>query len=385
MLNIVMPNGASFGWGICGKMIASEIKKQLPIQFYTSKFSQQSIQDEFIYHHLKTCVHPIENAPFSGKERPALQAIADHEMNAWGPDFSSGFRMGYTFFENNCLSNTAIQNAQKFDCIATGSTWCSDVLQSFGIKNTFPVLQGIDTQVFHPANNLKRHFQDKFVIFSGGKFEFRKAQDIVIAVVKRLMEKYDDVLFVNSWYNLWPQTMQSIAHSPHIKTVNKQGTFTEIINAILAVNGIDLNRVITLPLLPNAQMASIYKNTDIGLFPNRCEGGTNLVLMEYLACGKATIVSNFSGHCDIVTEKNSLRITNAHEVQLKNNGVTTAIWQEPDIDETYALLEQAYINREKLQTFGSTAGRDLQQYTWENTAINFIRIFENQGISLKLI
>ena len=54
---------------------------------------------------------------------------------------------------------------------------------------------------------------------------------------------------------------------------------------------------------PPELQRELYRNTDVGVFPNRCEGGTNLVLMEYMACGKPVIASCTSGHRDIVSEE----------------------------------------------------------------------------------
>lgn len=74
------------------------------------------------------------------------------------------------------------------------------------------------------------------------------------------------------------------------------------------INGLNPDKVITLPKKPSFQMPYIYKNTDIGLFPNRCEGGTNLMLMEYMACGKPVIASAQTGHADIIRHNNAFPI-----------------------------------------------------------------------------
>ena len=50
-----------------------------------------------------------------------------------------------------------------------------------------------------------------------------------------------------------------------------------------------------LNLLEQEDLAEVMNKTDIGIFPNRVEGGTNLVLMEYLACGKPVIASYGTG------------------------------------------------------------------------------------------
>ena len=47
-------------------------------------------------------------------------------------------------------------------------------------------------------------------------------------------------------------------------------------------------------------MASLLKQADLAVFPNRCEGGTNLVAMEAISCGIPTVLSTNSGHLDLM-------------------------------------------------------------------------------------
>ncbi len=383
MLTVIMPTGAAFGWGICGKMIALELLKKRPLRLITNGFSENSIDDPQVFAALKPYVvlDPLEKIArdYANTDTPVLQAITGNDLKTWGPVPATTFRCGYTFFENNILPQSAKVNAKNFDVIATGSNWCCDVLRGYGIENCRSVLQGVDTKIFCPDKNHRKKNSDRFVIFSGGKFEYRKGQDLVIAALKPLMDKYPDIYFVNAWYNHWPESMASIMQSPYIKANPQSGSFTEIIQSILAENSIDLKRVLTLPCLANRAMAEVYRNSDIGLFPNRCEGGTNLVLMEYMACGKAAVVSDVSGHKDIINSANSFPVHNSHPLELKQNGNPVARWQEPDLDEILSLLESAYLNREKVRHIGEQASLDLGQFTWEKTADNFLTIFKNHG------
>ena len=91
--------------------------------------------------------------------------------------------------------------------------------------------------------------------------------------------------------------------SPHLRWPAMTGKYGEAMTRLLAENGLDVSRVITLGPRPNALLARIYRNTDVGLFPNRCEGGTNLVLMEYMACGKPVVAVDATGHRDVVREE----------------------------------------------------------------------------------
>ena len=56
-------------------------------------------------------------------------------------------------------------------------------------------------------------------------------------------------------------------------------------------NGIAANQFLDRGAVPNALMPPVLREMDVALFPNRSEGGTNLVAMECMACGVPTILS----------------------------------------------------------------------------------------------
>jgi glycosyltransferase involved in cell wall biosynthesis len=291
------------------------------------------------------------------------------------------FTAGYTFFEINVLSPQNIQNGKdNFDIIVTGSKWCEAVLRKHGLNKVTTIIQGIDPQLFNPTHAAKELFKDRFVVFSGGKFELRKGQDIVIKAYKILQDRHPDVMLVNAWYNPWTFSMQTMAASPYIKCNFTETDYLKAITNIFYENGIDLNRVINVMPRQNAKMAKLYKNTDVGLFPNRCEGGTNLVLMEYMACGKPVIASFSSGHKDILNPTNSILIKNMKPLNINSREVLQAIWDDPDLDETIDHLEAAYQNRDTLKLIGQQAGADLTHLTWKKTGEAFYNLLVNQQV-----
>jgi glycosyltransferase involved in cell wall biosynthesis len=170
-----------------------------------------------------------------------------------------------------------------------------------------------------------------------------------------------------------------MAASPYIKCNLTETDYLKAINKILLENGIDLNRVINVLPRQNAQMARLYKNTDVGLFPNRCEGGTNLVLMEYMACGKPVIASFSSGHKDILDSTNSILIKNMKLFNISSKGSLQAVWDDPDLDETIDYLEMAYQGRDNLKLIGEKAGSDMARLTWKKTGQAFFNLLRNQG------
>ena len=51
-----------------------------------------------------------------------------------------------------------------------------------------------------------------------------------------------------------------------------------------------------------AELRDALRRADVALFPNRCEGGNNLVAMESIASGVPVILSANTGHLDIIAE-----------------------------------------------------------------------------------
>jgi glycosyltransferase involved in cell wall biosynthesis len=246
-----------------------------------------------------------------------------------------------------------------------------------GITHCDLLIQGIDPKLFYPIESERT--DDRFVIFSGGKFELRKGQDILLKAVKILQDKYPDIYLVNCWYNLWPESLRQMASSPYIKfNYPKSAPWPQIMRQTYIDNGLDPDRIFTMDLVPHHQLRPLFKQTDIGVFPNRCEGGTNLVLMEYMACAKPVIATAASGHRDIVNEENALLLRRLKDINIVDaDGTVIGRWQDPSLDELVARIEQAYHHRDALRIKARRAGDDLRQFTWRHCAQRLVEIIDH--------
>ena len=375
MLHLVFPLGHNFGWGVCGKYLAKELAKITETKLLTSPDEMNKLNDELdrlflegIFADRETFTTGLED----DLPGPVIQAIMGYNLLPMDGRIKGSPNIGYTFFEHSFLSPQSIEDARRiFDIVVAGSSWCENVLRQHGLQNTGCIVQGVDRTIFNACENHKTLFDDKFVIFSGGKLEFRKGQDLVIRAFKVLQDRHDDVLLVNSWFNPWPSSMQTMSSSPYIHFRCESDNYFRNIETLFVTNGVDPKNVVTLPPKPNVAMAGIYKNTDCGLFPNRCEGGTNLVLMEYMACGKPAIVSNSSGHCDVASGQNAVMLKEMKRLAISDNGAKVAEWDDPDIDEIVDRLEWAYNNRTSLGAIGDAAGTSMEKFSWKSAAEQF--------------
>ncbi len=349
-LYLGLTSGENFGWGVCSKYLRKELSNKVNIiNIDENEYLNQSRNVK------GTVFHALNNHDFSG-----LHPVRGTK------------NIGYTFFEYE-LNDAAVKNAVNYDIILGGSSWNEQKLKERGIENSDVLIQGVDPELFYPGEKEKSN--DLFIIFSGGKFELRKGQDIVLKALKVLQQKFSDIILINAWYNLWPHTMHSMEISKYINYEYKGETWKNFMINLCKINDIDGNKVFSLPITPGNKLRDLYLNSDIGLFPNRCEGGTNLVLMEYMACGKPVIASFNSGHKDILTPNNSLPLKEMHEFKLfDDNKKLIADWEEPDLDEIISKLEYAYNNRDAIKKIGKKAGEYMKDYTWEKTTDSLLRI-----------
>lgn len=333
-MKVSMPTGMSHGWGIAGQYLVREISK----------------------------LSPIEGVTLHSASGPLFTTL-DEEM--WNE-----INIGYCFFEEEIIAYHHIPEViKRWDYMVAGSSWCEHHLRIAGMDRTTTILQGIDPDFFH----LRPPMQDdqRFIVFSGGKFEFRKGQDIVIAAMKIFMERHSDAWLAAAWHNHWPESVRTMEQTRLIDFTSFEASCSEIYSRTLACNGLDMERVILYPCVDNRFMADIYAGSHVGLFPNRCEGGNNMAMCEYMACGRTVIASNRTGHADVITHDNAFCLSNYKPVIARNNGVESGVWFEAEVAEVVEMLEQAYQERGLLQRKAVVAAADMLKLSWEETARQF--------------
>ncbi len=382
LVYLALPMGNAHGWGVCGRYITRELARLASVRLITDRLEAGLVGDAVELAALRALLAPAELQSASRAielEHPLLQCVVDAGLTPMRPRLRGRRTVGYAFFENTVVSPAGIETARAhYDVLATGSSWCSEILRQHGLADVRTVVQGVDPTIFRRVEGGREFFADRFVVFSGGKFELRKGQDLVVAAIKVLMERHDDVLLVTSWYNQWPLTMRSMRASPYIRFAPPSGTveYRTLIEGVLAANGVDASRAIHLGLMQNSLMARVYRNSDVGLFPSRCEGGTNLVLMEYMACGGTAIATFASGHQDVLTDANSLPLRRLRQATVRDVDEPPKAWHDADLEEIVEKLEWAYQNRGRLAELGARAAQDMTRFTWAATARGLLELLE---------
>jgi glycosyltransferase involved in cell wall biosynthesis len=306
--------GDGFGWGVANTNLVAALQKYCDVIVDTSK------RDTF--------------------DAPVFVPIADSSLNPLRKIRKAPKVLGYCFTEWP-IADEAKRNARQYDVIFAGSTWNVQRLAASGIASR-DLIQGVDFERFTPRPISKRN---KFVVFSGGKFEFRKGQDYVIAAMKMFMRNHTDVVLVTSWHNQWTQSVQTMRKSWLVGDD--------------PMDGLPLEMVISLPPMPNEKLADIYAMSHIGLFPNRCEAGTNMVLTEYMACARPVIATDAHGHKDVLCPAS---------FKLSTGDYDPAGWFNPPVSDIITHLEYAYHNRAELEWRGNMHRAAIEHLTWDRCA-----------------
>lgn len=332
-MKVSMPSGSMHGWGVAGAYLGHEIAKLPTVEGVT--------------------LHCMTNT------------LAPLRPEAW-----DAINIGYCFFEDSIeILNFTRDAARKWDFIVAGSKWCEYHLRIGGVKNTCTILQGIDPSNFYPVPLPP---DDRFVVFSGGKFELRKSQDIVIAAMKVIMDRHRDVWLSCSWTNQWPFSLATMGASPFISYRHDGDDFLSLPERTLIANGLDRSRVIVNPLIPNTEIRTLFAKTHVGLFPNRCEGGNNMVMCEYMACGRTVIAADTTGQADVIDADIAYPLTRYRPMMAATSGgPTTAVWEEPCLEEVVEMLESVYRRRDELPAKGTRAAAEMERLNWGSAARQF--------------
>ena len=303
---------------------------------------------------------------------PVLLSLDDRgvaDKAAHGVALTGHPTLGVAFFVTPRLPPESRERLGALDLIVAGCAWNAELLRANGVERVATVLQGINPALFHPAPRLGL-FPDRFLVFSGGKLERRKGQDIVLAAFKQFAARHRDAVLVTAWHSPWPEVARGLETSGLTAPVPFRPNGDVDVGAWAAANGIGPGQLIDLGMPANASMPALLREMDVALFPNRAEPGTNLVAMEAMACGVPTILSANTGHLDLIEPDNAYPLTRqtASDRPAEAPFGDLTGWGESDIEEIVEALEAAYANRDEARRRGLKGAETLARLTWGRTA-----------------
>lgn len=274
-------------------------------------------------------------------------------------------------FEETRMDGAALARLQNWDGVIVHSSFNRRLLEERGVRNLRVALQGVDPEEMAPRPRSGRH-AGRFVIFSGGKLEYRKGQDIALAAFIRFHARHPDALLLTAWQNFWPRGAAGIAQSRWTPVAPETGADgLQRIEQWAAANGAAPGSVVDLGVLARDAVAAALSECDVAIFPNRCEGATNMVAKEAMACGVPVILSANSGHLDIIADDRCLVLRDQPPVAGDEDNRIG--WGESSVDELVACLESVYNDRQAARQRAERAQRFVRnKRTWKTFAESLV-------------
>jgi glycosyltransferase involved in cell wall biosynthesis len=266
--------------------------------------------------------------------------------------------IGRIVFEFDNL-HTVAQTAKEFDAFVVASQWNFDLLRAVTDKPVFLNHEGVDTTRFQPGPKSGLLSEDDFYIFSSGKIEYRKAQDLVLAVFKKFSQGKQNVKLVTAWQSVFAKHISRGYKGILDIGVDVDDSSVANIEKWAADNGIPTEKIIDIGQVPHHTVPYVMREMDVALQLSRAEGGTNFVAMECMACGVPTLISRSTGHLDIINYPNAIPVEVTSQMLSHIEG--GADWREADIDDAVEKLEILY--KQKRET-GTTHGKSNFPRTW---------------------
>ena len=378
-IGIAWKIGSTFGWGVYGTQIALNLIASgygTPVLLEAPATLDLSTVEARLLSPTLAAAYELQarmQASYGGGAilapmtvLPALGNNAEHLLGSTAERPRGNRNHGLIFFEDAHFDTAALERLRALDSVIAGSSWNERILEGFGLDNVRVSVQGIDPSIFHPAPGTGL-LADRFVIFSGGKLEFRKGQDIAVAAVRRFRERHPETLLIAAWHNHWPRSegIRHLAASPHTDGPPGTGADGQLeIQAWLAANGLPPEATLVVPETRPGQLARLMREAHVGLFPNRCEGGTNLVAMECMACGVPTILSANTGHLDIIADGACLPLARQTTVAPPAPKVNTLDWGASSVEEFLEHLEAVYQARERGRAIGRQGAALKAGFSW---------------------
>ena len=392
-LNFFTSLGDHFGAGIAGKGFSLALTKRVDLRLGID------VSDDFDWR-----IH-IDSA----REASILQQLANKPLVPEHPSFvrgslvsrrwscpidwpranhrrssapsTPGRFISHIFFECERLTSSEIDWLNESDIVTTGSNWSSQVLSQNGLTEVATVHQGVELDTFRPADERLRRpaeWEGKFLVFTGGKFEYRKGVDLAIAAFAKFLARHRNAFLLINAFNPWPVTQLGLAFSPHFR-FREVRDYPGDFERMLVENGIPSSAFQVLTPTSRRELAGVMTMSDCGLFPIRCEGGTNHFLMEYMACGRPLIGTHNTGLTDILRPDENcvaLRSFTPVPVNFDEPDSRRGTWHEPSVDEIVEGLERLYASRDVGDRLAKRGLHDIQEFSWSRCADKLIKVIQ---------
>lgn len=360
-LNLMCPIN-NLSYGLVSLNLLDQLDK-LGWQISLFPINPGSIEAESNYHDLiRKCV---ANAKYFNANAPCLRVFHQFSM---AESIGFGERIGMYFNEMDKLTPLEVNHLNSLDKVITCSDYAQEAAKNSGVvrPDVYVIPLGYNPDIFKVHRNT---ITDKVVFLNVGKFEYRKSHDVLADIFSSSFTQQDNV-------ELWMlNTNLFLSKEESDEWINM---YT---NCPLA------NKIKIIPRQESQhQIAYLMQNATCGIGISRAEG-FNLSILEMMACGVPSIVTNFSGHTQFCNEEISILIepdgleeANDGKWFIPGGEINQGNWMKMtdkvcgDIGDA---MKWVYNNPEKVKVYGFNCVKHSKEFTWNKMALQLEQILKD--------
>jgi len=318
----------------------------------------------------------LANAKLYDPTAPCVRIWHQHELDKF---VGKGERIGWPIFELNKFKDQELHQLNSVDRLFVCSEWAKTICQENGVNVPIDVIPlGVDPEVFFVDSDARKNrpywTKDTTVFLNVGKWEVRKGHNELCEAFSKAFTKDDDV-------KLWMMNTNDFIGPKGNETWKRKYISSEL--------GM---KVDLLPRMKTQeQMRQVFNHVDFGVFPAHAEGW-NLEVIELMACGVPSIVTNYSGHTEFCNRINSF-LVEPKGMEPAKDGVWfhgEGEWCTYSVDDLVDKMREAHglkqteVNNLKPDVepvYSGALGRRIHEcnitakkFTWENSVKKIVEV-----------
>ena len=277
-----------------------------------------------------------------------------------GDVFESNFgayKIGFTMLETDRIPKEWVRQANLMDEVWVPSTFNRQTVLESGVTRPVHVIPlGADPNYFHPE--IAAHpLSGVYTFLSVFEWGERKAPEILLRAFNDEFRSDEPVILLCKTINV----DTDVDVTKQVADLDLRGDGGRI---HLALNH----------MIPSYQLGSLYRSSDCFVLATRGEGW-GMPVIEAMACGLPVIATNWSAHCDFMTEDNAypLPVDALVPAIAKCPYYAGFNWAEPSYAHLRRLLRHVYENQAEARAKGARASREIREnWTWDHAARKII-------------
>jgi len=300
-----------------------------------------------------------KSAEMFDSNAPCFKIFHENKMDS---RIGSGKLVGYSFFEGDKLSETAVHHASQCDTFCVSSQWAKDVALNSGVTSPVEILHPVidydlcrKSVARYTETKPKRNEIVKFLHI--GKMEDRKNQIDMIKAFGEAFDQFDPVELHIMWDSPFNTQGQAEARQKAIQD-------SPLSHKIKILGGKQLY----------SDVISLYGDYDVYVSLSRAEGW-DMPLFEALSCGMTAIATNVTAHTEFIDKDNCVMVESKRMIPAVD-GVWffgDSDWHDFSKDDIVSSFQEAF-DRDSVKPLNER----------ENNSNKFIDTFDNMSTINKL-